>query len=191
MPRATHRRLAIVGHRGSGARTQAELLAAATGTAHVCAEAVVQAAALEPTRFGQQVAEYVAAERPLPCELMARCVADALRCAEARGRGVVLDGFPMSLAQARAFERIDADGFDLIVQLLVPLAEGRTRLEASGQRGPAIVRAIADEEASLRPLVAALGDTGEVLIVDGLGDRLSVHERLVAALSLDDLAVAG
>jgi adenylate kinase len=98
-------RLLLFGPPGVGKGTQAKLLAAQLGVPHISTGDMLRTAVAEGTELGRRARSIMDAGKLVPDDLMIGIVRDVLaspRCAP----GFILDGFPRTLAQARALSRI-------------------------------------------------------------------------------------
>ncbi|MGO8931062.1 MAG: adenylate kinase family protein [Limisphaerales bacterium] len=137
-PDGLPRRLVLLGAPGVGKGTQAELLSANLGTCHLstgdifraakaldtCARTPALTAALDYMRRGDLV----------PDETVLALVAERLGCLRCEG-GFLLDGFPRTVAQAEALEKLLAGEnlkLDAVVSYDLPLEQVVARL--SGRR---------------------------------------------------------
>lgn len=93
----------LIGAQGSGKGTQAELLSQVFGVRHVASGDLFRKALQEKTTFGLQAQGYIDRGELVPDEIT---VAMVLHCIEEpeSSNGVVLDGFPRTLAQAQALD---------------------------------------------------------------------------------------
>ena len=93
----------LIGAQGSGKGTQAELLSQVFGVRHVASGDLFRKALQEKTTFGLQAQSYIDRGELVPDEIT---VAMVLHCIEEpeSSNGVVLDGFPRTLAQAQALD---------------------------------------------------------------------------------------
>jgi adenylate kinase len=94
----------LIGAQGSGKGTQAELLTQALGIPHVASGNLFRKALDENTPLGVQARAYMDRGELVPDEIT---IAMVLQCVErlVDGQGVLLDGFPRTIAQARALDR--------------------------------------------------------------------------------------
>lgn len=103
-------RIILLGPPGAGKGTQAAKLAAKLGVPHVSTGDILRRDVAKGTKLGQKAHEFMAAGKLVPDELVIEVVRRRLREKDAQ-RGFILDGFPRTLAQAKALEefaRIDA-----------------------------------------------------------------------------------
>ncbi len=120
----------LIGAQGSGKGTQAELLSQAFGVRHISTGDLFRKALQEKTKFGLQAQVYTERGELVPDEIT---VAMVLHCIEEpeSSQGVVLDGFPRTLAQAQALDtELQHIGrqIDAVVYLNVTRAELLSRL---------------------------------------------------------------
>jgi len=94
----------LIGAQGSGKGTQADLLSQAFGVRHIATGVLFRQALQEKTKFGLQAQVYTDRGELVPDEIT---VAMVLHCIEEpeSTNGVVLDGFPRTLAQAQALDK--------------------------------------------------------------------------------------
>ena len=95
--------LVLLGPPGVGKGTQGTRLAREGGWDHVSTGDLLRAAREEGTALGEEARGYMEAGELVPDGVMVGLVSDTL--AAAPGRGVVLDGFPRTVAQAAALDR--------------------------------------------------------------------------------------
>lgn len=97
--------LLVLGPQGSGKGTQAKRIAADYGVPHVSTGDIFRAAVAEGSELGRRVEPILAAGELVPDELTVELI-EARLAEEDAGRGFVLDGFPRTLAQAEALDRM-------------------------------------------------------------------------------------
>ena len=95
-------RIIMLGPQGSGKGTQAERLAAATGGHHISTGDLVRAEIRAGTPLGRSIKAYNDHGELVPDELIVALTTAAL----ASETNWILDGFPRTLAQAEALERV-------------------------------------------------------------------------------------
>jgi adenylate kinase len=104
--KTTHREIiTLIGKPASGKGTQAEPLAKAMGIPYVSMGKMLREEIRNKTAIGREAAESVAAGRLVPFKLTVALIKRRLGKADAKD-GIVLDGFPRQLEQAKAFEKI-------------------------------------------------------------------------------------
>lgn len=97
-----------IGPPGSGKSTQGKLIASEFGLGYVSTGQLFRDAAAEQTEAGSRIGQRLATGDLLPDEETYPLVRVALH-ARAAARGLVIDGFPRTVAQAVEFERICLD----------------------------------------------------------------------------------
>lgn len=112
----------LFGAQGSGKGTQADRLAETLGIPHVASGDLFRDAIKEESELGLKAKEYIEQGKLVPDDLTVKMVLDRIKepdCAP----GVLLDGFPRTIAQAHALdEGLEANGkhIDVAVYLNVP-----------------------------------------------------------------------
>lgn len=122
--------IVLIGAQGSGKGTQAEFLARTLGIHHVASGDLFRQAFREQTELGMKAKVYVDRGELVPDELTVAMMLNRLETPDC-ARGVLLDGFPRTLAQAKALDvglQRTAGQIDVAAYLDVPRAELLTRL---------------------------------------------------------------
>lgn len=97
--------LILFGPPGAGKGTQAEKISAAFGLPHIATGDILREAVAKETPLGQEARRYMEKGELVPDEVVIGIVAE--RVAEPDcGDGFILDGFPRTIEQAEALERI-------------------------------------------------------------------------------------
>ena len=117
--------IVMLGAPGAGKGTQSALIAKEYGVPHISTGDILRRNIKEGTELGKLAKSYIDAGALVPDEVVIGIVADRLSEADAQG-GYVLDGFPRTIAQAEALDkvaRIDIAinivvGFDVIIDRL-------------------------------------------------------------------------
>jgi len=120
----------LIGAQGSGKGTQAEMLTQALGIPHVASGDLFRKAFDEKTELGLKAKAYLDRGELVPDEITVAMVLSRLKEADC-AKGVLLDGFPRTIAQAEALDRgLEEMGrqIDLAVYLNVPREELLHRL---------------------------------------------------------------
>lgn len=120
----------LIGAQGSGKGTQADLLAGELGLPHVSSGDLFRKAMAEKTELGLKVKTYMDRGELVPDDLTVTMILSRLTMPDCAA-GVILDGFPRTVAQEQALD----DGLqqvgkqiDLVFYLEVPREELLTRL---------------------------------------------------------------
>lgn len=101
-------RVAFLGPPGAGKGTQARDLSREWGVPHVATGDMLREAAAAGTPLGREAKGHMDRGALVPDDVIIRMIADRLRQPDAQ-RGFLLDGFPRTLAQAEALERLLKD----------------------------------------------------------------------------------
>lgn len=185
-------RLILLGAPGAGKGTQGVRLADHYRVAHVSSGDILRQHVAEATELGRKIAASVAAGELVPDELVLAVIGRAVAEAMETG-GYLLDGFPRTLAQARAaFEwgRSNERTFDAVILLEVPEDELVRRLVQRGrEEGRAddtedVIRQRLDVyEQNTAPLIGFY-DRRDILVrVDGTGSVDEVTQRIESGLA--------
>jgi adenylate kinase len=183
----------LFGPPGSGKGTQAAFITRAFALPHVSTGDMLRAAARGGGPLGDEVAPLMAAGKLVPDELIVRVIEERLCQGDVRG-GVVLDGFPRTVAQARALDimlRAVGRRVDLIISLRVPVDDlierllGRAReQERSDDTAEVIGERMVEYDAKTAPVLEHYrADGAWVATVDGVGSVERVRERIHAQVA--------
>jgi adenylate kinase len=182
-------RLLMVAPPGAGKGTQAKLLAAHYGIAHISSGEVFRREVAAGTELGQVLTGYLTRGDLVPDELVLEILKQPIIEAAARG-GYVLDGYPRTLGQAEEAYQVAQQlaGVELqaVVHLIVPRPELLRRLRA---RGDAEGRGDDDEviiahrldvyDSATEPMLEFYAGRGLVVDVDGFQAIEAVFEEIV------------
>jgi len=112
----------LLGPPGAGKGTQAKRTAAAFGLKHLSSGDILRAERKAGTELGRKAQSYMDRGALVPDELVVAMMADHIARPDA-AKGVLLDGFPRTRAQAEALDRELArmgNRIDLVIDLAVP-----------------------------------------------------------------------
>ena len=128
--------IAIFGAPGSGKGTQSAKLIDEYGLYHISTGELLRDHIKRGTELGRTANEFISKGQLIPDDLMIRILDDVLNSEAAAKNGVVLDGFPRTIAQAEALnELFRKRGTELhaVVGLEVPEDELVDRMIKRGQ----------------------------------------------------------
>jgi adenylate kinase len=182
----------ILGAPGSGKGTQGKLLAGHLGIPQVSTGDLLRAAVKAGTPLGVQAKGFMDQGLLVPDAVILGLIREILASETAKG-GVLMDGFPRTVAQAEAVDRLlqehghrvdhvavlDVDEQELVQRLLGRAAkEGRSddNLQSITQR----LKVYHDQTA---PLIAYYDRQGVVRSVPGMGDIDGIQARLRKAVA--------
>jgi adenylate kinase len=176
-------RLILLGPPGAGKGTQAQRLVRKHGIVQLSTGDMLRAAVAAQTPVGLQAKDLMAAGKLVPDEVVVAIIADRIGEPDAR-RGFILDGFPRTVAQAEALEKILAERgleLDAVVELkvnediLVRRIENRVaEMTARGEKlraddNPAVLKdRLAAYRAQTAPLSSHYAGKGMLKTVDGM-----------------------
>jgi len=118
-------RIVLLGPPGAGKGTQAKLICETYNIPHISTGDLFRENMSNDTPLGKKAKDYMAKGLLVPDELVVDMVEDRLSQTDVvEGRGFLLDGFPRTVVQAEALEKISAKknlDLDFAVNLEVPL----------------------------------------------------------------------
>ena len=124
-------RIVLLGAPGSGKGTQAKRLMEERGIPQISTGDMLRAAVRERTEVGLMAKEVMDTGGLVSDEIMIAIVDDRLRRADAETRGYILDGFPRTVAQAEALDKITVDRpIHIVIDLDVPRDTVLARISA-------------------------------------------------------------
>lgn len=204
-------KLILLGAPGSGKGTMAQKLTAALDIPQISTGDIFRKNLKEETPLGLQVKSIMASGALVPDEITIEIVKNRLAEEDCQ-KGYILDGFPRSIAQAKAldgFQQVDyAVNLDVDKEVVVKRLSGRRFCpDCSGTYhvsalsdetvcphcgGKLIIRADDAEEtvrerqrvyeSTTLPLLEYYDKQGKLLTVDGNGTVEEVYDRILAAL---------
>lgn len=111
----------VLGKQGAGKGTQCVRLARHYAVPHISTGDMFRAAVKSGSEFGRKAFEFMESGELVPDEVVIGVVRERASQDDARLRGFVLDGFPRTVNQAEALDKILApEGVELVVDLEVP-----------------------------------------------------------------------
>jgi adenylate kinase len=109
--------LVLLGPVGAGKGTQARRIATRYGVPHIASGDLLRSHRARNTELGLEARSYMDRGALVPDNLVITMIVDRMRQADAH-RGVLLDGFPRTLAQARALDtELTEEGRELKIAL--------------------------------------------------------------------------
>ena len=191
-------RLILLGPPGAGKGTQSARIVERHGIPQLSTGDMLRAAVADETPIGLQAKEIMARGDLVPDEVVVGIVADRIEQADARD-GFILDGFPRTVAQAEALDRmLERKGIELdgVIELKVDedelverIAKRARETEARGE----VVRKDDNPEAfkvrleayrkQTAPLSDYYRDRGMLETTDGMASMDSVTSAIEAILS--------
>ena len=196
-------RLILLGPPGAGKGTQSQRLADRYGIAQLSTGDMLRAAIEAGTPVGQRAKDIMARGDLVPDDVVVGIISDRMEEADAKP-GFVLDGFPRTLGQAKALDRLLAEkGLELdgVIELKVDedklLQRIDSRLKEMTARGEAVrpddnpqafkVRLAAYREQT-KPLIDYYRSKGRLRSVDGMVGIGDVGRAIDAVLDGERVA---
>jgi len=193
-------RLILLGPPGAGKGTQAQRLVERHGIVQLSTGDILRAVAAAGSSVGRKAKELMDRGELVPDDVVVAIVADRIDQPDAR-RGFILDGFPRTVPQAEALDRILANkGLRLnsVIELKLDegilasrvekrVAEMRARGESvrSDDNPEALKRRLAAYRARTEPLVAYYSGKGVLATVDGMAPIPEVAAAIDRVLAAD------
>jgi adenylate kinase len=196
-------RLILLGPPGAGKGTQAQRLVEKYGLVQLSTGDMLRAAVHAGTPIGRHVADIMARGALCPDEIVVGIVEDRIQEPDA-GKGFILDGFPRTVPQAEALDRMLAKhgvGLDAVIELRVDETALLRRIEnrvaemkARGEKlrdddNPDVLhRRMAAYRESTEPLIAYYQRRGVLRTVDGMASIPEVTAAIDNVLALKPAA---
>ena len=187
-------RLIFLGPPGAGKGTQAERIAQRYRIQQLSTGNMLRAAVAAGTPIGLAAKDIMARGDLVPDEVVVEIISERVDepdCAN----GFILDGFPRTVAQAEALERLLKEkgmALDGVVEIavddtiLIERIEKRARETAGGPRADDNADALKIRldvyHAQTAPLISFYKNKGQLRAVDGMADIEAVTEQIVAVL---------
>jgi len=185
-------RIIFLGPPGSGKGTQASQLAKRLGVPAISTGEILREAVRKQTALGQKAKAVMERGELVSDDLIVAMIGERLAEADAR-RGFILDGFPRTLAQARAFETMlsgNGDALSAVLNFSVPETEltermlGRAQAEGRADDRPETIRErLRVYREKTEPLVGFYRDRDLLAEIDGVGSVSEVAGRVDEAVS--------
>jgi adenylate kinase len=191
-------RLILLGPPGAGKGTQAQQLAERHGLVQLSTGDMLRAAAAAGTPTGRKAKETMDRGELVPDDVVVAIVSDRIEQPDAKD-GFILDGFPRTVPQAEALDRILAEKglqLDAVIELKVDegilasrverrVAEMRGRGETirSDDNLEALRRRLSAYRVQTEPLVAYYSQKGTLRSVDGMAPIPHVAAAIARVLN--------
>ena len=184
--------LVLFGPPGAGKGTQAKILQEKRGLPQLSTGDMLRAAIAAGTELGKKVEAIMAKGDLVSDEIVIGIIAERLDKPDCAG-GVVFDGFPRTIPQAEALDRLLADRakkIDLVIELKVNdemlldrvnqrIAQGFSRPDDNPDT---LKNRLSVYYRNTAPLLAYYRDQGKVTTIDGMAPIAEVTQAIAAAI---------
>jgi adenylate kinase len=186
-------RILLLGPPGSGKGTQGKLLAERLGVPAISTGDILRQAVREGSPLGRQAQAIMAKGELVPDDVIIGLIRERIARADARD-GFILDGFPRTVPQAEALEKMlsgNGDGLSAVLNFSVPEPElvermlERARAEGREDDRPETIRErLRVYREKTEPLIGYYKKKDLVADVAGVGTIPEIASRVESALSV-------
>lgn len=173
----------LLGAPGSGKGTQAAFLIEKHGLTHLSTGDMLRAEIAAGSDLGKQAKAIMENGQLVSDEIVIAMIAARLS-----DKGALFDGFPRTIAQAEALDKLLAgrgSQIDAVIELQVGNEEIVQRMFARGRSDDneaTIRQRLAVFEAQTKPLIDYYQKQGKLRSIDGSGELAAISARIEAAL---------
>ncbi|MGB1473284.1 MAG: adenylate kinase [Candidatus Puniceispirillaceae bacterium] len=184
----------LFGPPGAGKGTQAELLVQSRGMVQLSTGDMLRSAIEAGTELGLQAKEIMDAGKLVSDDIMIGMIAERMEADDCKN-GVILDGFPRTVAQAQALDAMFADkgiSLDSVIEIRVDENALFARIE---KRSAETGGARSDDNAEVlaarlkvyhdntAPVLPYYEDKGQLVTIDGMQPVEEVNKQIEACLN--------
>lgn len=180
-------KIILSGIQGSGKSTQGNLLSDKLGVSYLSSGHIFREMAKVESQWGRYVKEALMAGHLIPDDKTIPIIKEYLQKPDYQ-KGYILDGFPRTVVQAKAFQ----DGIDYVLYLKVSDREALKRLRGRSQnkgsreddKEAVIKKRISLFHEMTEPVLTYYRQKGLLLEIDGQRSIEEIHEDIVNQLGL-------
>ena len=184
--------LVLFGPPGAGKGTQAKILQEKRGFPQLSTGDMLRAAVAAGTPLGKQVEAILAKGELVSDEIVIKIIAERYDCPDC-AKGAVFDGFPRTIPQAEALDRMLAERglkIDVVIELKVDeailLARVEQRIRSGQSRSDdnpeSLKKRLAVYRRDTAPLLDYYSRQGKLVTVDGMAPIEAVTTAIEAAI---------
>lgn len=189
--------IVLLGPPGAGKGTQAKLLEERRGMVQLSTGDMLRAAVASGSDIGREAKAVMDAGRLMPDDVMIRIISERIDDASSAG-GFILDGFPRTVAQAEALDRLLAEkgiALDAVIQLAVDdqalvdrIATRAKEAAAAGERrtddtAETLRKRLAVYHEQTAPILPFYREQGRLHMIDGMASIDDVARQIEAVMA--------
>ncbi len=184
-------KVVFLGPPGAGKGTQAVRIAEKYNVPHISTGDILRAAVKEGTELGKLAKEYMDKGELVPDDVIIGIIRERLSQSDVRERGFILDGFPRTLPQAEALDKMLAElnmPLDKVVYLNVDDEEIVKRLLARGRADDTeevIRNRLEVYRKQTAPLIDYYSEKGILAEIYGVGEIDEITKKIEESLGLN------
>ncbi len=126
-------KIILMGPPGAGKGTQAQRVSDKFNMTHLSSGDIFRAEKASGSDLGEKMAQYMDAGQLVPDEIVVQVMAKAIR--ETPGDGLMLDGFPRTVPQAKALdEQLSKDGLSMDAAVVIVVPDDQIVERITGRR---------------------------------------------------------
>ncbi len=184
-------KVVFLGPPGAGKGTQAVRIAEKYNVPHISTGDILRAAVKEGTELGKLAKEYMDKGELVPDDVIIGIIRERLSQSDVRERGFILDGFPRTLPQAEALDKMLSElrlPLDKVVYLNVDDEEIVKRLLARGRADDTeevIRNRLEVYRKQTAPLIDYYSERGILVEICGVGEIDEITKKIEESLGLN------